>query len=112
MFIPLVPKDFQVPVKLQTQDFIIRKLCFNDAELDYKAVMSSINVIKQTRGGNWPTSDLSFLDDQIDLAWHQREFENKSSFAYTVISPDESECLGCLYLYQPGFRSEFSREAD
>lgn len=112
MFTPLVAKDFQVPEKLQTENFIIRKLCFSDAELDYKAVMSSVDIIKQTRGGDWPTRELSFLDDQIDLAWHQREFENKSSFTYTVISLDESECLGCLYLYQPCFRSDLSKGAD
>lgn len=108
----LVPKGFQVPEELKTQDFIIRKLCFSDTELDYKAVMSSIDIIKQTRGGNWPTSDLSFVDDQIDLGWHQREFENRTSFAYTVMSLDEKECLGCLYLYQPGYRNESSKDAD
>lgn len=108
----LVSDSFQVPEKLQQQEFIIRKLMFDDAELDYKAVMSSINIIKQTRGGNWPSPDLSFKDDQIDLAWHQREFENRTSFAYTVMSSDEKECFGCLYLYPPGYRNEASKDAD
>jgi len=108
----LVSSSFQVPEKFEQQEFVIRKLMFDDAELDYKAVMSSINTIKQTRGGNWPSSDLSFKDDQIDLAWHQREFENRTSFAYTVMSPDEKECLGCLYLYPPGYRNETSKDAD
>jgi hypothetical protein len=36
------------------------------------AVMSSIDVIKKTRGGDWPTSDLTFEDDLIDLAWPAR----------------------------------------
>jgi len=46
----LVPSDFKVPEKLETPEFIIRKLCSSDAELDYKAVMSSIDIIKKTRG--------------------------------------------------------------
>ena len=108
----LVPNDFQVPEKLETPDFRIRKLCFIDAELDYQAVMSSIAIIKQTRGGDWPSPKLSFLDDQIDLGWHQREFENKTSFAYTVMSLDEQECLGCLYLYPPGYRNGASKHGD
>lgn len=112
MTTPLVPKDFQVPEKLETPDFIIRKLCFTDAELDYKAVMSSVDLIKRTRGGSWPSPDLTFIDDQIDLAWHQREFEHRTSFAYTVMSPDEKECLGCLYLYPPRYRNETSKDAD
>lgn len=108
----LVPNNFKVPEKLETPEFIIRKLCFSDAKLDYEAVMSSIDIIKKTRGGSWPSSDLSFVEDQIDLGWHQREFENKTSFAYTVMSTDEKECLGCLYLYHAGHRSEDSKDAD
>lgn len=108
----LVPDSFKVPEKLETSDFIVRKLRFSDAELDYQAVMSSIDIIKKTRGGAWPDSSLSFVDDQIDLAWHQREFENRTSFAYTVMSLKEDECLGCLYLYPPGYRNESSKDAD
>jgi hypothetical protein len=29
----------------------------------------------------------------------QKEFQKRSSFAYTVMSPDESECIGCVYIY-------------
>jgi len=108
----LIPDNFEVPEKLETPNFIIRKLTFRDAKLDYEAVMSSIDIIHQTRGGNWPDINLTFEDDQIDLAWHQREFENRTSFAYTVMNLDESECLGCLYLYQPGHRNESSKDAD
>ena len=107
-----VPNDFQVPEKFEVPEFVIRKLCFSDVELDYKAVMSSIDLIKKTRGGSWPSPDLSFVEDQIDLGWHQREFENKTSFAFTVMSVDGKECLGCLYLYPPGYRDENSKDAD
>lgn len=72
-----------------------------DAELDFQAVMSSIDVIHMTRGGKWPTSDLTLEEDRIDLSWHQREFEFKSSFAYTVMNLEETECLGCIYFYPP-----------
>lgn len=108
----LTPNNFKVPEKLETPKFLIRKLCAKDVYLDYMAVMSSIDIIRQTRGGNWPTPDLSFEDDLIDLAWHQREFEHKSSFAYTVMNLDESECLGCLYFYPPGWRKEESEGTD
>lgn len=83
----LVPDSFQVSEKLEKPGFIIRKLCFEDAELDYEAVMSSVDLIKRTRGGDWPSPDLTFEDDQIDLGWHQREFENRTSFAYTIMTP-------------------------
>lgn len=107
-----IPKDFKVPERAETDSFIIRKLCAKDAYLDYIAVMSSIEIIKQTRGGSWPYPELTFEDDLIDLAWHQREFEGGRSFALTVMNLDESACLGCVYIYPPGFRSEVAQEYD
>lgn len=109
---PFVPDNFKVPERFETPEFIIRKLSFTDAKLDYEAVMSSIDIIKKTRGGDWPSPDLTFIDDQIDLGWHQREFEHRTSFAYTVMSLDEKECLGCLYMYPPGFRDTSSEQTD
>ena len=108
----LIPDSFVVPERHETDGFLFRKLCFSDTEDDYAAVMSSIDVINQTRGKDWPDSSLTFEEDQIDLAWHQREFEFRSSFAYVVYSPDESTYIGCFYLYPPGQRNERSANAD
>jgi len=96
----LVPKNFEPPL-LEGEGYIARKLTARDVDLDYDAVMSSIDIIHKTRGGKWPTSDLTKEDDLIDLSWHQREFEFKSSFAYTVMNKEETKCLGCIYFYPP-----------
>ncbi|GAI05904.1 unnamed protein product, partial [marine sediment metagenome] len=45
----------------------------------------------------------------IDLGWHQKEFQRKTSFAYTVMGLDEKECLGCMYIY-PSSNSEYDAE--
>ncbi|MCK4809169.1 MAG: GNAT family N-acetyltransferase, partial [Candidatus Aenigmarchaeota archaeon] len=47
----------------------------------------------------WPEKDLTYEEDLIDLRWHQKEFQERSSFAYTVMNLDETECLGCMYIY-------------
>jgi len=96
----LVPENFEPP-NLEGKDYIARKLTAKDVDLDYQAVMSSINIIHKTRGGKWPTPKITREDDLIDLCWHQREFEFKSSFAYTVMNRDETKCLGCIYFYPP-----------
>ena len=108
-----VPDDFSVPAGFVTAHLKIRKLCARDVYLDYLAVISSIDLIKRLRGGgDWPSQDLTIEDDLIDLAWHQREFERQSSFAYTVMNPDESECLGCLYIVPPHFRPNVPEGAE
>lgn len=95
-----VPANF-IPPKLEKETYIARKLSARDVYLDYIAVMASIDIIHTIRGGKWPTSELTIEEDLIDLCWHQREFEFKTSFAYTIMNNDESKCLGCLYFYPP-----------
>ncbi|MBT8063676.1 MAG: GNAT family N-acetyltransferase, partial [Gammaproteobacteria bacterium] len=49
-------------------------------------------------GPGWPEG-LTLEQNLIDLGWHQKEFQRRRSFAYTVVSPDESRVLGCVYIY-------------
>ena len=96
---PFVPTDFAVPDTLENGHFRIRMLTVNDVVKDYDAVMTSIDHLQQMYPiSSWPSKDLTFEQDLIDLGWHQKEFQMRSSFAYTVVSPDESEVIGCLYI--------------
>lgn len=108
----LVPKEFSVPERLETPKFLIRMLKKSDVDLDYKAVMSSIDEIVKTRGGTWPTNELTQEEDLKDLFWHENEFKNKTSFAYTVMNPDQTECLGCFYFYKPNTRKPAPNDSD
>ncbi len=96
-----VDKNFAVPAALETTGFRLRMLTVNDLVKDYDAVMVSRDDIVGVFGpdDDWPQQDLSLEQDLIDLGWHQKEFQNGTSFAYTVMSLDESECLGCVYIY-------------
>ncbi|MBN34706.1 MAG: GNAT family N-acetyltransferase [Rhodospirillaceae bacterium] len=97
----LVPDDFVVPETLEHPRFRLRMLEVNDVVKDYDAVMTSVEHLQKTFSvggdGVWPEG-LTFEDDLIDLGWHQREFTIRSSFAYTMMAPDESRCLGCMYI--------------
>jgi hypothetical protein len=46
-------------------------------------------------------SETTFLENLADLGWHEVEFKIRRSFAYTVLRPDDSEVIGCVYLYPP-----------
>ncbi len=98
-----VPKDFKVPEVLETEKFRLRMLTVRDVVMDYDAVMTSIVHLQGIFGprSKWPRKDLTFEQDLIDLGWHQKEFQTRSSFAYTVVKPDETQCLGCMYIFQP-----------
>ncbi len=98
---PLVPADFAVPAMLEHPRFRLRMLTVHDLIKDFEAVMVSVTHLQETYsalwGSDWPAG-LTLEEDLIDLGWHQREFTLRTSFAYTMMAPDESRCLGCLYI--------------
>jgi hypothetical protein len=104
-----VEKSFKVPEKLETEEFRLRMLTVNDVVKDYDAVMSSIDELKTIwQDSDWPEG-LTLEENLIDLGWHQREFLNRRSFAYTVVSLDETRVLGCVYINptrKPGYDAE------
>ena len=94
---PFVPPDFVVPQTLDTAEFRLRMLSVHDVVKDYEAVMSSVAHCKTVWGGEWPEG-LSLTQNLIDLGWHQKEFQTRRSFAYTVVDPGDTEVLGCVYI--------------
>jgi len=96
---PIIPREFVVPERLDCDGFYMRMLKVDDLVKDYEAVMVSQETLPKilAPGKTWPAG-LTLTEDLIDLGWHQREFTLRSSFAYTVMATDESECLGCCYI--------------
>ena len=97
---------------LKNEHFSIRMLTVNDVVKDYDAIMSSIKHLKEMFPvSNWPSKDLTLEQDLIDLGWHQKEFQMRSSFAYTVVSLDESQVLGSLYI-NPTSKADYDANID
>jgi RimJ/RimL family protein N-acetyltransferase len=97
--ITFVPLDFTPPESLITEDFRIRPIRPEDAELDYKAIMTSLDHLRGTLGQrNWPSAEMTLEEDRQSLTIHAREYETREGFCYTVLNPDETECLGCVYI--------------
>ncbi|WP_374686168.1 GNAT family N-acetyltransferase [Promineifilum sp.] len=98
---PLVPPDFVVPLALDTPHFHLRPLTPTVVELDYDAVMSSIDLLQAMFGRDWPHAAFTLSENLQDLVEHGEEFEQRAAFAYTVLSPDGTMCLGCVYINPP-----------
>jgi RimJ/RimL family protein N-acetyltransferase len=93
-----VPDSFQVPATLETDRFRLRMLSVDDVEKDYEAVIESRELLHAQFGGPWPREGFTLQENLADLERHQREFEQREAFAYTVVSLDESRVLGCVYI--------------
>jgi hypothetical protein len=91
----LVPDGFEVPLGLEHDRFRLRKLTIDDVVKDFEAINERVDHEGAPRPPFVDTVTLNL----VDLGWHQKEFELRRSFAYTVVAPDESQVLGCVYLY-------------
>lgn len=95
---PFVPPAFQVPAVWAKEEFVLKMLSVDHVVKDFDAVMTSIEHLKTIwPGGTWPDG-LTLRQNLIDLGWHEKEFQLRQSFAYTVLSPDEDRVIGCVYI--------------
>ena len=95
---PFIAKEFKVPATLETDHFRLRMLTVNDVVKDFEAVTTSLEHLHEVWGPGWPDG-LTLEQNLIDLGWHQKEFQRRRSFAFTVVALDESRVLGCVYIY-------------
>ena len=84
-----------MPAGLEHDRFRLRMLTVHDVVKDYAAILDRV----EPDGTPAASEDLTLEQNLVDLGWHQKEFQMRRSFAYTMLSPDESDCLGCVYLY-------------
>ena len=91
-------KGRSIPALHVLGDVTLRALSTEDLDRDFRAVTDSAADIKAAHpGSSWPDG-LTKEKNLIDLAWHQREFEARRSFAW-VIEDSVGAYLGCLYVY-------------
>ncbi|MBD7912858.1 hypothetical protein [Clostridium cibarium] len=97
-----IPDEFVVPTIYKTENFTIRKLTVLDLQKDYIAVMEARDHIhelytKEYTNG-WPADNLTLEEDENDLKRHEKEFNERVAFAYTVFDIQNENCLGCIYI--------------
>lgn len=101
--------NFKAPTELAYDDLRAKTLTRADLKTDIEGVNSSLQLIRNTRGGSWPSEPVTEEFDLLDLAWHEREFRDGTSYAYVVYN-DKGEYIGCFYLYPMGVRTELTEE--
>lgn len=99
-----LPAAFAPPTELTSEDIVARAISRADLVADVNGINSSIDIIRRTRGGNWPSGPVSEEFNYVDLVWHELEFRENYSFAYAVYDAGR-QYLGCCYFYPMGRRT-------
>ena len=96
-----VPPDFEVPVGIETAEFVLEPLGPEHSDRDYSAWTSSLDHIAATPGFPWGTWPRAMAPDEnrADLAQHAEDFRNREGFTYTVLDPADRDVIGCVYIY-------------
>ncbi len=99
-----LPSGYTPPRELRYEDITARAISRADLVADVKGINASLDIIRRTRGGEWPSEPVTDDFDYVDLVWHELEFREHYSFAYAVYDTG-GQYLGCCYLYPMGRRT-------
>lgn len=86
------------PTGTQTAEFLLEPLRTSHVELDYEAVMETRVRLRDWDLSAWPRDNFTLDGNLRDLARHQQEHEDGTAFTYTILTPDRTICLGCVYV--------------
>jgi len=104
-----VAAEFDPPRGLRHERFLLEPLAARHAEMDYEAVTGSVEHLTGAIGRrDWP-GDLTLEEDRLALRGHEWEFEQKVGFVYTVLNPQKTAVIGCVYIY-PSRLDDFDAE--
>lgn len=98
----VVPAGATVPRTLEHPGIRAHAITRDDLDDDVAGINTSLDLIRRTRGGSWPTEPVTAEGNYVDLVWHECEFRDDKSFTYVL--HDASGYIGCLYLYPLGVR--------
>ena len=92
------PASVSIPQEKHTDRLYLRPLRATDVELDYEAVMSSAEMLRRWSQSEWPTDDFALAENLADLQRHESEHLERKAFTFTVLNPEGTRCLGCVYI--------------
>lgn len=104
-----IPSGYRAPAELTADGLYARALSRADLEDDVRGINSGIELIRRTRGGDWPPAQITEEFNFVDLVWHEAEFREGFSYSYAVYDT-EGGYLGCCYLYPMGRRTALTPE--
>src|SRR5437867_3283681 len=91
------PDSAPVPEEMRTRRLFLRPLRATDVELDYDAVMSSAEMLRRWSQSTWPADDFTLSENLDDLQRHEHEHKEREAFTFTILNPEGTRCLGCVY---------------
>ncbi|GAB3897448.1 GNAT family N-acetyltransferase [Kibdelosporangium lantanae] len=98
-----------VPETLTYEDVVLKALTRHHLSDDVRGINASLDLIRRTRGGAWPTEAVTEEYNYVDLVWHECEFRDGGSYTYAIYDTND-QYMGCVYLYPMGQRTKLTED--
>jgi hypothetical protein len=98
----LNPNSLEIPIRLETADFVVHRQQLSDNELDFDAVMTSKKILREWSDSEWPEDDFNLEQNAQDIAEHIADHEANTDYGFSIFTPSEDRLLGSLYLNAVG----------
>ncbi len=92
------------PARLVDGDLDAQAISREHLDDDVAGINASLELIRRTRGGAWPTEPVTAQGNFVDLVWHECEFRDGGSLTYAIYHAKHGY-IGCCYLYPLGRRT-------
>jgi hypothetical protein len=94
----LNPQNHDVPIRLETSEFVIHRQRISDNQLDYLAVMESKETLREWSDSEWPEDEFTLEQNAEDISSHIADHKCNEDYGFSIFSPNEDRLLGSLYL--------------
>jgi hypothetical protein len=105
----VLPLGFEPPSQLTYDDVVARAITRDDVAEDVRGINESLDIIRATRGGRWPTREVTEEEIIVDEYWHECEFRDGKSFSF-ILRAAGVGYIGCAYLYPMGVRQPLTAD--
>ena len=105
----VLPAGFVPPRVLRYDDLVARAITRDDVAEDVLGINESLDLIRETRGGSWPSEAVTEDEIIVDEYWHECEFRDHKSFSF-ILRADGHGYVGCAYLYPLGVRQPLTHD--
>jgi hypothetical protein len=79
-----LPAGFDAPRLLRYDDVTAHAITRDDLGADVRGINASLDLIRETRGGTWPTGTVTEDEEYVDLVRHECESRDGKSFTFCV----------------------------
>src|SRR4051794_32062424 len=82
------PDGVTPPAELVYEDIVASAITRAHLQDDVSGINASIDLIRRTRGGRWPSEPVTAEYNYVDLVWHELEFRDAHSLTYAVYNTE------------------------